>query len=103
MNDNKSAASRKLRTALSILMVTLYIAGLVAMFAGSFQLGLYLWVISTVGGIGLLYWIRTMDRRREEAEQIAKGMPYGEPDDPTAPVNPAVPEDEARAPGEDQA
>ena len=44
-----------------------------------------------------------MERRREDAEKIAKGMPYGDPDDPTAEVTPAVPEDEAQAPGEDDA
>ena len=73
-------------------------AGLIAMIAFSFQLGLYRWIISTVGGLGLLYWIRTMDRRAEDAEKIARGMPYGEPDDPAAPVTLAVPEDEAEAP-----
>ena len=90
--------NRKLQTALSLLLIGLYAAGLVCMFADSFQLGLYLWVISTVGGIGLLYWIRTMKKRAEDAEKIARGMPYGEADDPLSPVTPAVPEDEARAP-----
>ena len=93
-------ASRRIRTILSLVLVGLYIIGLVVMIAGSFQAGLYLWAISTLGGIGLLYWIRTMDRRKAEAELIAKGMPYGDPDDPTAPVVPAVPEDEAEAPGD---
>ena len=104
MSDPKNGATRNyVRVALSLLLVGLYVAGLIAMIAGSFQTGLHLWVISTLGGIGLLYWIRTMERRREDAEKIAKGMPYGDPDDPTAEVTPAVPEDEAQAPGEDDA
>ena len=100
MKREKPALLSGLRTALSLILVGLYVAGLIAMFADRFQLGLYLWVFSTVGGIGLLYYIRTMEKRAEDAEKISKGMPYGEPDDPVAPVKPAVPADEARAPGE---
>ena len=80
-----------LRTSLSLIIVGLYLAGLIAMFAQNLQLGLWLWVISTAAGIGLLYWIRVMNKRAEDAEKIAKGMPYGEPDDPATPVNPVVP------------
>ena len=88
---------RRLRAALSLILVGLYVAGLIVMIVGNFGDGLTLWVISTVGGIALLYWIRTMDRRRADAEKIARGMPYGDPDNPAAPVTPAVPEEEARA------
>ena len=85
--------NKKIRAGLSLILVALYAVGLIAMLAGQFRLGLILWVISTLGGIGLLYWIREMNKRAEDAEKIAKGMPYGEPDDPTAPVNPVVPKD----------
>ena len=37
------------------------------------SLGLILWVISTLGGIGLLYWMRTVTKRKEEAEKAAQG------------------------------
>jgi len=37
------------------------------------QLALILWVVSTLGGIGLLYWMRTVTRRKEEAEKATKG------------------------------
>ena len=80
-----------IRTALSLLIVALYAAGLVAMFMGNARLGGDLWVISTLAGIALLYWIHVMKKRAEDAEKIAKGMPYGDPDDPAAPVNPVVP------------
>jgi len=100
MNTNdRTGLRRRLRTVLSLLLVGLYAAGLVAMLAGGFQAGLYLWGISTLGGIGLLYWVRTRERREEDADKIARGMPYGDLDDPFAPVTPAVPEDEAEAPG----
>lgn len=80
-----------IRTALSLLIVALYVAGLVAMFMGNARLGIDLWVVSTLGGIGLLYWIHVMKKRAEDADRIPKGMPYGDPDDPAAPVNPVVP------------
>ena len=82
-----------IRTALCLIVVALYIAGLIAMFAGSARLGIDLWVISTLGGIGLLYWIHVMKKRAEDAEKIARGMPYGDPDDPGAPAEPVVPKE----------
>ena len=86
---------RTLRTALSVALILMYIGGLLALVLGRSELGVNLWVISLVGSLGLLYWNHVMKRRAEEAERIAKGMPYGEPDDPDAPVAPvAPPEDE---------
>ena len=95
MPDKKTRSA--IRTALSLLLVGLYVAGLIAMVAFSFELGLYLWVISTVGGLGLLYWIRTMNKREQDAEAISRGVAYGEPDDPIAGAGQAVPEEEARS------
>ena len=87
---------RILRTVLSVALILMYIGGLLALVLGRSELGVNLWVISLVGSLGLLYWNHVMKRRAEEAERIAKGMPYGEPDDPDAPVTPvAPPEDEA--------
>jgi len=68
MNDRK-ALLRKLRAIAALVLVTLYVLGLVAMLTGRVQLALILWVVSTLGGIGLLYWMRTVTRRREEAEK----------------------------------
>lgn len=82
---------KSLRAALSLLLVGLYAAGLIAMLSGKVQAGLILWVVSTLGGIGLLFWIREMNRRAADAEKIARGMPYGEPDDPEKPVEPVAP------------
>lgn len=82
---------KTIRVALSLILVGMYVAGLVALFMQNTVLGVNLWVISTAGSLGLLYWIHVMKRREEDAEKIAKGMPYGEPDDPDAPVNPVVP------------
>lgn len=85
---------KKIRVALSLVLVGMYVAGLVALFLRQTRLGVNLWVISTAGSLGLLYWIHVMKRRAEDAEKIAKGMPYGEPDDPEAPVHPVVPPEE---------
>lgn len=72
------------RTALSLIIVAMYFAGLVAMFARNVQLAVWLWVASTACGVGLLYWIRVMNKRAEDAEKVARGEPYGEPDEPGA-------------------
>ena len=65
--DNKAARIRQLRTFVSLVLVGLYVLGLIAMMTFSFQTGLILWIVSTLGGIGLLYWIRTAEKQREES------------------------------------
>ena len=72
MND-RNALFHRLRAIAALILVALYILGLVAKLAGRVQLALILWVVSTLGGIGLLYWMRTVTRRKEEAEKEARG------------------------------
>ena len=77
--DDRNALYRKLRAALAIILVALYILGLAAMLTSRVQLALILWVISTLGGIGLLYWMRTVTQRKEEAEKARQaGQDAGE-------------------------
>jgi len=64
---------KRLRAIVALLLVALYAAGLIAMLASNVRLALILWVVSTLGGIGLLYWMRTVTRRKEEAEKATKG------------------------------
>jgi len=71
--DDRSALFRRLRAIAALALVALYALGLVAMMTGRVQLALILWVVSTLGGIGLLYWIRTVTKRKEEAEKAARG------------------------------
>ena len=71
MNDH-NALLRRLRAIAALALVAMYILGLVAMMTGRVQLALILWVVSTLGGIGLLYWMRTVTRRKEEAEKAAQ-------------------------------
>ena len=70
---DRDALFRRLRSAAAIILVILYALGLVAMLASRVQLALILWVVSTLGGIGLLYWMRTVTKRKEEAAKAAQG------------------------------
>ena len=72
MND-RNALFHRLRAIAALILVALYILGLVAMLTSRVQLALILWVVSTLGGVGLLYWIRTVTKRKEEAEKAAQG------------------------------
>ena len=72
MND-RNALFHRLRAIAALILVALYILGLVAMLTSRVQLALILWVVSTLGGIGLLYWMRTVTKRKEEAEKAAQG------------------------------
>ena len=72
MND-RNALCHRLRAIAALILVALYILGLVAMLTSRVQLALILWVVSTLGGIGLLYWMRTVTKRKEEAEKAAQG------------------------------
>ena len=65
--ERQTAMLRRLRAIVALVLVALYVAGLIAMLAGNVRLASILWVVSTLGGIGLLYWIRTVTRRKEEA------------------------------------
>lgn len=67
MNDKRTAMLRKLRSITALVLVGLYIAGLALMLAGQVRLASILWVVSTLGGAGLLYWMHTVTKRREEA------------------------------------
>ena len=72
MND-RNALFNRLRAIAALVLVALYALGLVAMLTGRVQVALILWVVSTLGGIGLLYWMRTVTKRKEEAEKAARG------------------------------
>ena len=71
MND-RNALFNRLRAIAALVLVALYALGLVAMLTGRVQVALILWVVSTLGGIGLLYWMRTVTKRKEEAEKAAQ-------------------------------
>lgn len=84
--NNKADFIKTLRIILSLLLVGCYIIGLIAMIGFSFSLGVMLWVISTIGGIGLLYCIRALDRRateaaEAEANRLAREAEEGATDD----------------------
>ena len=57
--DKREQIIRRLRAAAALVLVVLYAAGLVLMLASQVKLALTLWVVSTLGGIGLLLWIKT--------------------------------------------
>lgn len=71
--QDRSGLFRMLRAIAAMILVLLYILGLVAMMTGRVQQALILWVVSTLGGIALLYWMRTVTRRKEDAEREARG------------------------------
>ena len=79
--DKKPAWIRRLRAIVSLALVACYVVGLIAMMTFSVQVGLILWVVSTLGGIGLLYWIHTVEKR-EQALSKPDAAPDSEQDGP---------------------
>lgn len=73
MNKNQ-----RVRSALCIALVALYIVGLLCMFLNALGAGLALWVISTIGGIAALYHIRN----REEKEAFQRSHAEDEDEKP---------------------
>ncbi len=47
-------------------LVALYIAGLVLMFMRKTNTGLLLWVVSTLGGMGFLWFVKNREHRKED-------------------------------------
>lgn len=60
------------RSILCIVLVVCYVVGMLYMLFGAFPIGLLLWVLSTVGGIAVLYSIRNAERKAAEAERLKK-------------------------------
>lgn len=73
MNTNHRA-----RSILCIVLVALYVIGMACMLLNAFSIGLALWVVSTVGGIAVLYHIKDKERRAAEAERIKKESESGD-------------------------
>ena len=73
--DKRAQIIRRLRAAAALVLVVLYAAGLVLMLASQVKLALTLWVVSTLGGIGLLLWIKTEKDRAEAEKQDAPEEP----------------------------
>ncbi|MBR6766535.1 MAG: hypothetical protein IKM02_01150 [Clostridia bacterium] len=69
---NKTELIKTIRMVISLVLIGCYFVGLVAMITFSFSTGLILWVISTLGGVLLLYWIRSLERRAAEAAEAEK-------------------------------
>ena len=59
---------RKLHTIACFALIAAYLAGFVLMFLDMMSQGLALWVLSTFGGIAILYF----KRKQDEAEELLR-------------------------------
>jgi len=59
---------KKLRAIACFVLIAAYLAGFVLMFLDMMSQGLALWVLSTFGGIAILYF----KRKRDEAEELLR-------------------------------
>lgn len=73
MENKQKPLWQKVRAVAGLGMIACYLAGLVVMLAGQFSLGMLLWVISTLGGIGILYYGRQMEKREEARRAAERG------------------------------
>lgn len=73
MNETIKPVSRGLRVGVGLTLAACYLTGLALMFMAQMGAGLLLWVISTVGGGGFLYYLRQRERRLRQASQARKG------------------------------
>lgn len=73
MNHNHRA-----RSILCIVLVACYAIGMACMLLNAFPIGLMLWVISTVGGLAMLYHIKEKERKAAEAERLKKESESGD-------------------------
>lgn len=58
--------NKTLKMVIGLILVALYAAGLIAMVAFSFNVGVTLWVVSTLGGIAFLYFVKEKKKKDEE-------------------------------------
>lgn len=63
----------KVKAVVGIGLTAAYLLGLLSMIFFSLGLGLLLWVVSTVGGMGFLYYYRQKERQLEEERKRQAG------------------------------
>lgn len=57
------------RTVICLVLTILYFAGLLLMLTGSMSQGVLLWGVSTVAGMGVLYYIKKQEKAASEARK----------------------------------
>jgi len=57
------------RTIACLVLTVMYAVGLVLMLAKQMELGLLLWGVSTVGGMGVLYYIKKQEKAAQQAAE----------------------------------
>lgn len=73
MNTNHRA-----RSILCLVLVAFYAVGMACMLLNAFSIGLIFWVVSTIGGLAMLYHIKDKERRVAEAERLKKESESGD-------------------------
>lgn len=61
------------RTIVCLVLTVMYALGLVLMLAKQMDLGLLLWGVSTVGGMGVLYYINKKEKAAKQAAEQEEG------------------------------
>ncbi|MBE5808459.1 MAG: hypothetical protein E7317_08980 [Clostridiales bacterium] len=51
------------------ILVVLYLAGMLLLILGNVSAGVSLWSISTIGGLFVLWYLKSTDSRADEAEK----------------------------------
>lgn len=72
---------RRVRNVICLLLVACYVAGMLCMLLNAFPIGLALWVISTAGGLAVMYHIKIEENKIAEAERLKKAA-EGSEDEP---------------------
>lgn len=67
--ENRYKERRGLKAAVGIALTACCLAGFVLMPFGHMELGLMLWMVSIVGGMGYLYYLGQQKKRREAQEE----------------------------------
>lgn len=62
-----------IRTIICLVLTVMYALGLVLMLAKQMDLGLLLWGVSTVGGMGVLYYINKKEKAAKQAAEQEEG------------------------------
>lgn len=68
MNGKMNGKMNK-RTIACLVLTVMYAVGLVLMLAKQMELGLLLWGVSTVGGMGVLYYIKKQEKAAQQAAE----------------------------------
>jgi len=72
LDKNRINQLKSMKNIMCIVLVILYAAGLLCMFLNNFPAGFLLFTVSTLGGMGMLYYMKKLEEKAALEKMMAE-------------------------------